>query len=551
MSGSSVFAARHVLPLLLLATGAAQAADGLRACRQPGGELIGLGDRICRIKVAYRYESIEPFTADGVAIVAVRNKFGGPLKGLVDRNGKVILPPIYEQLVIGPGGQVQTTWEDPTCSFHPAPTLDMLFDLQGHPLLAAPLADLGFFHEGLARAMSVPAGEARCARPNKHYQGQRQLRGFIDRSGHFVVAPQFDDAADFAANGLAAVRIDRQWGFIDRQGRTAIPVQYDDVPALSDDIFSDSTQRGFADGLPARVAAHDDVGLIDAAGKPVGTGGWMRIGNFGPTGVALVTAHGENHRYGPMGLIDARGQVLLAPTYDRIDAFINGYASVSKAGKWGFIDARGAVAVPLMFPEPTREGFSRHGLAKVLLHPGRDPADRTVRSMGYGYIDTHGTIVIDKDDFDRVDAFQDAMDQPVARAVKAGRTGYLDTLGKLALGWYDAGTSFGLDGLAAVKVEGKFGYIDRQGRFAIPAAYEDARRFDGDTAVVKLHGRWGIVDHAGKVVVPFEYDKLDGFKDAAVTLGTRAGREVGVDRQGGVVELPPLGPLRGVPIDEL
>ena len=69
--------------------------------------------------------------------------------------------------------------------------------------------------------------------------------------------------------------------------------------------------------------------------------------------------------------------------------------------------------------------------------------------------------------------------------------------------------------------------------------------------MVRLHGKWGVIDHAGQLVVPFEYDKLDGFEDAAITLGTRAGRELGVDRHGSVVELPPLGPLRGVPIDEL
>ena len=539
------------LLLLLLAVGAAHADDGLHACRQPGGDLLGFGDRICQIKVPYRYEQIEPFTRDGVAIVSVRSSFGGPLKGLVDRAGKEILPPIYQELALGPGGQVVATREDPTCPFHPAPTLDMLFDLRGRPQLAAPLADVGFFHEGLARAMPLPVGEQRCARPNKHYQGARQPRGYIDGSGRFVIAAQFDEAADFAANGLAAVRIDRQWGFIDKQGRTAIPVQYDNVLPLSDDLLGDDARRGFADGLPARVEQRDSVSLVDAAGRPVGQGGWMRIGPFDSAGLAKVIARGEGHRYGPMGLIDARGQLRLAPAYGAIDPFVNGFAGVAKDGRWGFIDMHGELVVPLRFPEPSREGFSRHGLVKVLLHPGRDPADRNVRSMGYGYIDTHGNVVIDKDDYDRVDAFQDAMDEPLARAVKDGRTGYLDTRGKLALGWYAAGTSFGRDGLAAVKVDDKYGYVDRQGRFTIAPAYEDARRFDGDTAVVRRGGKWGIVDHAGHVVVPFEYDRLAGFGGEAITVGTRAGRDVRVDRAGRFAPLPPLGPQRGIPLDDL
>ena len=40
-------------------------------------------------------------------------------------------------------------------------------------------------------------------------------RGFIDKTGHYVINPQFDGASSFS-DGLAAVRIGDKWGYIAR-----------------------------------------------------------------------------------------------------------------------------------------------------------------------------------------------------------------------------------------------------------------------------------------------------------------------------------------------
>ena len=39
--------------------------------------------------------------------------------------------------------------------------------------------------------------------------------GFIDKTGHYVINPQFDFAQSFS-DGLAAVRIGGKWGYIAR-----------------------------------------------------------------------------------------------------------------------------------------------------------------------------------------------------------------------------------------------------------------------------------------------------------------------------------------------
>lgn len=51
--------------------------------------------------------------------------------------------------------------------------------------------------------------------------------GYIDRSGKFVIPPQFDEAEDFSEDGFAVVKLAGKFGLIDNAGRIIIPARYD------------------------------------------------------------------------------------------------------------------------------------------------------------------------------------------------------------------------------------------------------------------------------------------------------------------------------------
>jgi len=46
---------------------------------------------------------------------------------------------------------------------------------------------------------------------------ERRQAGFIDKSGNFVMPPQFQYARGFVS-GLAEVELDGSWGYINRSG---------------------------------------------------------------------------------------------------------------------------------------------------------------------------------------------------------------------------------------------------------------------------------------------------------------------------------------------
>jgi hypothetical protein len=57
---------------------------------------------------------------------------------------------------------------------------------------------------------------------------ETNLMGFINKTGDYVIEPQFEQAHSFQ-EGLAPVKINKYWGFIDHSGKLAVEPDYDEV----------------------------------------------------------------------------------------------------------------------------------------------------------------------------------------------------------------------------------------------------------------------------------------------------------------------------------
>src|ERR1035438_10068284 len=71
--------------------------------------------------------------------------------------------------------------------------------------------------------------------------------GYIDRTGQFVIDPEFEGAGDFSEN-LAYVVVKHIYGFIDKTGTIVIEPQFDEA-------------NSFSEGLAA--VEIDKIGFID------------------------------------------------------------------------------------------------------------------------------------------------------------------------------------------------------------------------------------------------------------------------------------------------
>jgi hypothetical protein len=115
-------------------------------------------------------------------------------------------------------------------------------------------------------------------------------KGFLDRTGKWLVKPQYSEAWDFS-EGLAAVCNNWKWGYVGTTGKLVIPLTFDEA-------------ESFSEGLaPVRI---ENTRAIPA----------MQPGQNVPT------VPGE------YGYIDKIGQFVIKPRFYKAERFRDGLAQV-------------------------------------------------------------------------------------------------------------------------------------------------------------------------------------------------------------------------------
>ncbi len=187
--------------------------------------------------------------------------------------------------------------------------------------------------------------------------------GYFDTAaGQFAIPPQFEDAGEFAANGLAQIKQNGKIGYIDAKGQMVIPPQFDIAYKFD------------ANGL-AQIKQNGKMGYIDAKGQMVIPPQFEVAENFAANGLALIQQNGKK------GYIDAKGQMVIPLQFAITYGFgANGLAAIEQNDKWGYIDAKGQMVIPPQFEYASN--FAANGLALIKQNGKK------------GYIDAKGQMVI-------------------------------------------------------------------------------------------------------------------------------------------------------------
>ncbi|HWT00167.1 MAG TPA: WG repeat-containing protein [Pyrinomonadaceae bacterium] len=188
-------------------------------------------------------------------------------------------------------------------------------------------------------------------------------RGFIDKTGKFVITLREQSDVPRFSEGLAAVALDTGYGYIDKEGRTVIEARF-------------SYAGDFSEGLAWVKTRDDKAGFIDKTGKfVIGPDKYdlSDDSNFSE-GLAAVRLNGQ------AGYIDRTGRMVIRLQFYRARPFSDGMARVEFKGQSGYINKTGRLVIKPQYE--FAQDFSE-GLAAV-----------EVRGKGYGYIDTQGRMVV-------------------------------------------------------------------------------------------------------------------------------------------------------------
>ena len=272
---------------------------------------------------------------------------------------------------------------------------------------------------------------------------------------------------------------------------------------------------------------------------------------------------------GKWGYIDSDSNVVISPTYETVEEFIDGKAKVSKKQKFGIIDTLGNVLVPINYANIGP--YNKYGLAQI--NSGGKVEEGVVSGGKLGYINTKGEVVLPAK-YDEIGFF----DNTSTAWVRAGKKyGLINSQGALISEVKYAGHgAFDSNGVCWVNVGGveqqdkkivgglwgyiksngeelvapkylsvkadfvggiswvqnskrKFAYINDNGEFLNETYYDDfAGVFENGMSWVKLGDKYGYINAQGEAVTEIKYDGAYQFSGGMAAVGLKESKKAPV-----------------------
>ncbi len=324
------------------------------------------------VKIEDKYEYISSEVEDERIVVRQDNKYG-----YIDTDAEIIVPCIYDAAETFEDGVARVT-EGNNCGY---------IDIDGMEIVPVEYDHVTKFHDDLTRAYKDDkwvcydkTGRQLISEPldyNALRDGKFTLYsegllavssenkwGFVNEAGIVVIPLEYDMVNDFSEK-YAIVKKDQKYGAIDMQGNIVIPIQYE--------YMSD-----FKDGF-AVVKINGKYGCIGKNAKMVVSAVYDSMGSISEEMVYFETQRNGNKI---CGYIDKYGKIFNSANIDGGREFSNGYAAVSKNGKWGMLNRQGKIVIPCVYE---KIGDFSEGLVVFC------------DNNKYGYMNDKGEIVIENE----------------------------------------------------------------------------------------------------------------------------------------------------------
>jgi hypothetical protein len=177
------------------------------------------------------------------------------------------------------------------------------------------------------------------------------LCGFINRDGSIAVPPIWASASPFSEGLCAVMNKKYLWGFIDRTGRVRIEPMF----AEAQDFHEGLAYVRDEDGNPLFIDSSNGTVFTPDYGHPVTDDASLHFSaRFSEGRVAYM-----DKRALKWGYLDAKGNVAVKAAYNEVRPFSGGLAAVNRGGRfatrdglsvrvggWGFIDTTGREVIP-------------------------------------------------------------------------------------------------------------------------------------------------------------------------------------------------------------
>lgn len=360
--------------------------------------------------------------------------------GIIDKKGKVLIEPKYEELSFNPKetkGTLIKAKSEEKYGF---------INLKGKWVINPKYDNCGLFSNGLAsvlingRVGFIDTNGKLVIDPNfdvfpkARYGDYHNIYtfndcglcivqnngrfGVIDKKGEFIIEPKYDEEFTFSScNELIPVKQGGLWGYIDKTGKEIIGFKYrfasrfiDGVALINDgkDRFIDLTGQElfdrdfqFSGHFKDGTALIDFNKIIDKKGNVVLDSNKEYIIKDNISEGLVVVWFKNSEKY---GFVDKDGKQIIEGKYFLAHSFNNGYAIVINKDnngdiKQGFIDKNGKEVINLQYDYT--DSFDGNGIAKVYICDDteykklsfREQVEYVLKNGRVGYIDITGKYI--------------------------------------------------------------------------------------------------------------------------------------------------------------
>ena len=223
----------------------------------------------------------------------------------------------------------------------------------------------------------------------------------------------------------------------------------------------------------------------------------------------------KNNKYGYM----KNGKMVISANYEYASEFSEGLARVGKNGKYGFINEKGKVVVPIQYVAASNFNY---GFAVL----------KTADNKTF-FIDKTGKQFY-------ANMYQDAKSFSEGLAAVQDqyfKYGFINPKGELVIPNEYSVVSWFNEGIAAVgKSEGGktwYAYITKDGDMITDFEFEDAKDFQSGVGRVKKDGKFALIDKFGTPLTSYEFDYISEFNDEdGLALAKKSGFDIYLDKEG-------------------
>jgi hypothetical protein len=442
------------------------------------------------------YRSIGTFI-DGLAVVNQSNRMG-----LIDQNGKELLPVVYQEVkVLGKGhvlARKQPGWVMPN----------------GDTLFASNVKHLG----------------------KGWYTSLQEGLWDIFTPNHQLLAYGFEEVSAFHKDYFL-VKQKNHWGSVDTNGRERIPILFEEIKPLSP--------------WPYLLARQDSLyfTLFDEQGRKVQSG-------IQEPQLVIEAGHLWMKTLGFYRAFDLNQGRWLQHRYDSKGIWTGSGYKVASAGRWGLIDPQGNWKIGPIWPKTIEfvseehsilpegyrfsltdlDGCSIHLLAFDSLSPS-GPLVQVWRKGRTGLINIDGEVM-----FPLIASSIRFLPEWYTWQVQNDTAfGTMSRSGCFVSSFsrqYDSISGF-VNQKALVKQRTGWGMIDPMGRLRIAPRYQSLRPFQGASprAAMQLQDLWGFIDEGDQIAVQPQYTSVEDFR-GSIALVYRSDQAEFIDPKGKVLLKP-------------